>query len=81
MAIRTYLHQASRILPLPAWGPTIAASAAETRQYVDATVTASAAETRRHFGVVGEGLHSKIQLVAEGVVALDQKVDRFPNFL
>jgi hypothetical protein len=34
------------------------------------------AETRRHFDVVAEQMMSKLQLVAEGVVAVDQKVDR-----
>ena len=50
----------------------IAASAEETRRYVDATTT----DTRRHFDVVAEQLMSKIQLVAEGVVLVNQKVDR-----
>lgn len=54
----------------------IVASAEETRRYVDASVAASAEETRRHFGVVAESLMSKIQLVAEGVVLVNQKVDR-----
>ena len=39
-------------------------------------ITASAAETRRHFDVVAEQLMGKLQLVAEGIIAVDQKVDR-----
>ncbi|HMH49945.1 MAG TPA: hypothetical protein VK548_06910 [Candidatus Acidoferrum sp.] len=50
----------------------IAASAAEIREEMAAT----AAETRRHFDVVTEGSMTKIQLVAEGVIGVDQKVDR-----
>ena len=34
-------------------------------------------ETRRHFDVVAEGLRSQIQLVAEGVSVVDQRLDRF----
>lgn len=34
------------------------------------------AEIKRHFSVVAEGLEKKIQLVAEGVSLLDEKVDR-----
>ena len=39
-------------------------------------ITGSAAKTRRHFDVVAEQLMGKLQLVAEGVIAVDQKVDR-----
>ena len=39
-------------------------------------ITVSAVETRRHFDVVAEQLMGKLQLVAEGVIAVDQKVDR-----
>jgi hypothetical protein len=46
---------------------------ARIMQHVDAV----AAETRRYFGVVVESLSSKIQIVAEGVIALDEKVERF----
>ena len=35
------------------------------------------ADTRRHFDVVAEGLRSQIQLVAEGVSVVDQRLDRF----
>jgi hypothetical protein len=34
------------------------------------------AEIKRHFNVVAEGLEKKIQLVAEGVSALDEGVGR-----
>jgi len=33
-------------------------------------------EIKRHFGVVAEGLENKIQLVAEGVANLNEKLDR-----
>jgi len=46
---------------------------ARMRQHVEAT----AAETRRHFDVVGEALLGKIQLVAEGLAGLDDRVERF----
>jgi hypothetical protein len=39
-------------------------------------IDASAAETRRHFEVIAESMLSKIQLVAEGVLTVDRKVDR-----
>jgi hypothetical protein len=54
----------------------IVASAVETRTTRREEVAASAAETRRHFDVVAEQLMSEIQLVAEGVIGVDQKVDR-----
>ncbi|MGH7318408.1 MAG: hypothetical protein ACRELA_02110 [Candidatus Rokuibacteriota bacterium] len=34
-------------------------------------------ETRRHFDVVAEGLRSDIRGVAEGVLTLDAKIERF----
>jgi len=40
-------------------------------------IAASAAETRRHFDVVVESLRSTIQLVAEGVLTVDRKLERF----
>ena len=40
-------------------------------------IRSSAAETRRHFNVVGEDLKSDIKAVAEGLGALDEKVERF----
>lgn len=42
-----------------------------------AELAASAAETRRHFDVVADRLMGKIQLVGEGVLGVDQKLDRF----
>ena len=42
-----------------------------------AELAASAAETRRHFDVVADRLMNKIQLVGEGVLGVDQKLDRF----
>jgi hypothetical protein len=49
---------------------------ASLRQELRAELAASAAETRRHFDVVAERLMGKIQFVGEGVIGLDQKVDR-----
>ena len=34
-------------------------------------------EIKRHFGVVIEGLESKIQIVAEGISNVDEKLERF----
>jgi ethanolamine ammonia-lyase large subunit len=42
-----------------------------------AEIASSAAETRRHFDVVADRLMDKIQLVGEGVIGVDQKLDRF----
>jgi hypothetical protein len=42
-----------------------------------AEIRASAAETHRHFDVVADRLMDKIQLVGEGVIGVDQKLDRF----
>src|SRR3989338_6844281 len=42
-----------------------------------ARVDESAAETRRYMGVVAEDLRSDIKAVAEGLGALDEKVERF----
>jgi len=62
----------------------IQASAAETRFQMEqfesrilARFDASAVETRRYFGVVAEDLRSDIKAVAEGLGALDEKVERF----
>ena len=49
----------------------------ETTAAILERVDASAAETRRHFDVVGERLRSDIKTVAEGLGALDEKVERF----
>ena len=40
-------------------------------------IQSSAAETRRHFDVVAEDLKSDTKAVAEGLGALDEKVERF----
>lgn len=34
-------------------------------------------EIKRYFGVVAEGLEHKIQLVAEGIANVDEKLERF----
>jgi len=47
------------------------------RQELRQDIQASAAETRRHFEVIAESLRSDIQVVAEGLNALDEKVERF----
>jgi hypothetical protein len=39
-------------------------------------IARSGAETRRHFDVVAEHFMSRLQLVAEGVTIVDQKLDR-----
>ena len=51
--------------------------AAETRQYIDGRLTESAAETRRHLGVMAESLMEKMELLAEGVRANGERLDRF----
>ena len=48
----------------------------DLRTDLRAEMAAGDAETRRHFDVVAEHLMGKIQLVAEGVIGVDQKVDR-----
>jgi len=59
----------------------IAASAAGLKSEITlalrAEIAASAAETRRHFDVVADRLMDKIELVGEGVIGVDQKLDRF----
>jgi hypothetical protein len=55
----------------------ILTSAEETRQHFDARILGSTAETRRHFDVVADSLMDKIQLAGEGVIGVDQKLDRF----
>src|SRR5207244_3947226 len=54
----------------------IVANTGETRGTLRAEIAANTAETRRHFDVVAEQLMAKIQVVAEGVISVDQKVDR-----
>jgi len=55
----------------------VAASAAGVKSELRAEIAASAAETRRHFDVGADRLMDKIQLVGEGVIGVDQKLDRF----
>jgi DNA anti-recombination protein RmuC len=57
---------------------------AETRRHMDVLhaqllerMDAMVAENRRHFGVVAEQLRGDIKVVAEGLGALDEKLDRF----
>lgn len=40
-------------------------------------IDAAEAEIRRHFGVLADDLRSQVQVVAEGVVGLDEKMERF----
>jgi exonuclease VII small subunit len=40
---------------------------------------ADADTIKRHFNVVAERLESRIQLLAEGLARLDEKVDQFEN--
>lgn len=47
-----------------------------TRLDLREEIARSAAETRRHFDVVVEHFTSTLQLVAEGVTMVDEKVDR-----
>ena len=49
----------------------------ELRDELRAEMRAGDSETRRHFDVVAEDLKSRIQLVAEGVVLVDEKLERF----
>ncbi|MGH7368424.1 MAG: hypothetical protein ACREK9_18635 [Candidatus Rokuibacteriota bacterium] len=46
------------------------------RSDLERKIESSAAETHRHFDVVLEHVMSSVQLVAEGVAMVDQKVDR-----
>ena len=55
----------------------IAASASGVKSDLRAEILTSAAETRRHFDVVADSQMDKIQLVGEGVIGVDQKLDRF----
>ena len=54
----------------------IESSSAEVRQDLREEIGRTAVETRRHFDVVMEHVMSRVQLVAEGVAMVDQKVDR-----
>lgn len=49
----------------------------ELRQEFRQEIQASALETRRRFDVVAESLRPEIQVVAEGLSMLDEKVEHF----
>jgi hypothetical protein len=57
--------------------PELRAAVEELRRHVDQ----SAVDTRRHFYVLGEGLRADVRLVAEGVTALAERVDRVEGSL
>jgi chaperonin cofactor prefoldin len=40
-------------------------------------IESTAAETRRHFDVAAERLETKIETVAEGILGVDERVERF----
>jgi chaperonin cofactor prefoldin len=40
-------------------------------------IEGSASETRRHFDVIAERLEQKVEVVAEGVVTANQRIERF----
>jgi hypothetical protein len=48
----------------------------QLRSDLERKIESSSVETRRHFDVVTEHVMSRVQLVAEGVAMVDQKVDR-----
>jgi chromosome segregation ATPase len=52
------------------------ADLAEAMATLRAEIRSEAAETRRHFDVVAEGLRGDIRLVAEGVVANTESIER-----
>src|SRR5262249_2629034 len=52
---------------------------ADVRAELRREIVESAAETRRHFDVVAESLRSTIQVIAEGVLTVDRKLDRFAD--
>jgi hypothetical protein len=54
----------------------IESSSVDVRRDLREEIARSAAETRRHFDVVMEHVMSRVQLVAEGVAMVDQKMDR-----
>jgi len=55
----------------------IAASTMAIKSELRSEIVASATETRRHFDVVADQLMDRVQLVGEGVIGVDQKLDRF----
>ncbi len=59
-----------------ALGTAIRTGDEETRRVLRQEIRTGDEESRRHMGVLAESLVSQIQLVAEGVVALSERVDR-----
>ena len=53
---------------------------AELRAYLE-RIDSRVDETRRHFDVVAEGMRAEVRLVAEGVTALAERVDRLEHNL
>jgi len=53
---------------------------AELRAYLE-RIDSRFDETRRHFDVVAEGTRAEVRLVAEGVTALAERVDRLEHNL
>lgn len=54
----------------------IDSSADETRRHVDQKVAQSTAEMRRYFDVYAEDMSTKFGVLAEGLQALDEKLER-----
>jgi len=75
--LRSELASELRSTLLPEIRAEITVSTAALESDIRAEIAASAAETRCHFDVVADRLMDKIQLVGEGVIGLDQKLDRF----
>ncbi|MBI4611032.1 MAG: hypothetical protein HY726_18730 [Candidatus Rokubacteria bacterium] len=48
---------------------------------MDPEIRAQFDETRRHFDVIAEGMRAEVRLVAEGVTALAERVDRLEHNL
>jgi len=70
-------------MPDNPWTPDLDRLQGDLEQKIEVTrvdlreeIARSAAETRRHFDVVAEHFMSRLQLVAEGVAMVDEKVDR-----
>lgn len=53
----------------------IHASQAALRQEIRQEIREEGITTRRHFDVVAESLHDVIRIIAEGLIALDAKVE------
>ena len=48
---------------------------------MDPEIRAQFDETRRHFDVIAEGMRAEVRLIAEGVTALAERVDRLEHNL